>query len=84
MTGNAAVHEEARWARLQAARKRDDADNAVEAALKEKAAAARKLPPQFGTCLLESISQPRQYCGSQAHGSAHVQDNIIACSPQKR
>ena len=38
MSGNAEVHEEARWARLQAARKRDDSEAALDAAAREKAA----------------------------------------------
>lgn len=44
MTGNANVHEEARWARLHAARKRDKEHEAEEEELKKKALAARNFP----------------------------------------
>lgn len=43
--GNADVHEEARWARLHAARQRDDAHDDELDAIKQKALAARMPSP---------------------------------------
>ena len=43
MSGNADAHEEARWARLQAARKRDDSEAEAEAVALEKKAALGEL-----------------------------------------
>lgn len=53
MSGNADVHEEARWARLHAARKRDDSEEALEAAARDKAASASRA---LQDCLYCSIA----------------------------
>ena len=42
MSGNADAHEEARWARLQAARKRDDSEAEAEALALQKKVAQSK------------------------------------------
>lgn len=55
MSGNADVREEARWARLHAARKRDDSEEAVEAAARAKAAAASKLRPVCAIVLFADV-----------------------------
>ena len=47
MSGNADAHEEARWARLQAARKRDDSQTEQEATELQKKAAASKHEAQI-------------------------------------
>ncbi len=43
MTGNATAHDEARWSRLQAARKLDQDAAELEKIAREKAAALRKI-----------------------------------------
>ena len=68
MSGNADLHEEARWARLQAARKQDDSKAAIEAAAVEKAAAASE---PTGRLLLGSIRCVWSLTLHERHGRLH-------------